>query len=1053
MIRNQFIFTYCLLFLCFWAWIGNCAQAQGGYRIQRLSAETGLANVAISALCEDAEGFVWVGTENGLYRYDGYYSELYGYGQPYPNNLEANKVLTIAAGPRNIGVLAATAKGLNLINRDRNQNTNINVISHSKAGYPNFAIYHSVWWPSAQAFVLTGEQYICLYFPKTNSFRNVARKPAEAIQSIALKDQQVQLSTSANCEKLTLEKSVVRLSISHALGMLELEKHTVGWARNRITGIGIFQDSESNTSVQLSLPANVPVLKCFTDGAATWLGFPEDGITILQPNGVAVKLSYSSKDEESLPSNNISALLTCRQGVVLIGTDYGLCKYDPKQSHITYHHNPATTFSDSRYTVNSIYEEQNGLIYTATNNGLDVFQTDGKFLVSEKHIGDEMMSALGGGINSIASYQSKLLFLGSNQGLVFWNNETHQPVKIFKNAVVNGVSVPFAVNCLLLQNDTCLWIGTKNSGLLCFNPIKNSFKAYTKNSAATNSLASNTITTLALSSKNELWVGTTAGLHLFKEKHQDFLPIDCFVELEQALVSNYITAIYPADNGVIWIGTKGGGLVSYNWYGSTHTAKNWLQLAGTPIANISAIIPEGNQHLWIASQGNLINMHQMTHQAEAFGYGDGQKLPMLISGMGNLPSGKIIMAGESGFIQFKSKELLTNHNSIDAYFTSIEVNGQKLGSPKQITLTHETENITFHVSAISLSEGYKSRFRYKLNANGNWIELPSGTRSIVLNNLLSGNYTLYIQAKLPGTAFGAICKYDFAIPAAWYELWYIRLLALTLVVAVVVLVFRIRLAYLRNQLKVSQLESEAALKTSTFERKALELQLQALSAQMNPHFVFNCLNAIQECIVNGENSTAQTYLSRFAKLLRLVLENQQHSAISLQDELATLEIYLKLEQLRFANDFSWNIIFDQDVDTEEIILPPLLLQPFVENAVWHGLRRKPGSKQLVIYCYLKSGWVYIMIADNGIGRKNAIPNPDKKSLGLSITQQRIDLFIKADNSFQNTWIIDRDEEHLQGQGTTVILILPEDISQVNNLTIDNSEIETTFQYLTQIPLW
>jgi putative methionine-R-sulfoxide reductase with GAF domain len=184
-----------------------------------------------------------------------------------------------------------------------------------------------------------------------------------------------------------------------------------------------------------------------------------------------------------------------------------------------------------------------------------------------------------------------------------------------------------------------------------------------------------------------------------------------------------------------------------------------------------------------------------------------------------------------------------------------------------------------------------------------------------------------------------------------------------------------------------------------------ESQLMALRAQMNPHFVFNCLNSIQECIVTKKYTEASKYLNKFSKLFRMVLNNSGKKLVSLEEERQVLELYLELELMRFGRSFSYEIIVDPRLDEHQILMPSMLLQPYVENALWHGLMTKDGPRMMVIEFRMVSDDAFLCrIDDNGIGREksfeikaqNSKPKTHK-SLGLAISKDRIDILSMQGN--------------------------------------------------------
>ena len=216
-------------------------------------------------------------------------------------------------------------------------------------------------------------------------------------------------------------------------------------------------------------------------------------------------------------------------------------------------------------------------------------------------------------------------------------------------------------------------------------------------------------------------------------------------------------------------------------------------------------------------------------------------------------------------------------------------------------------------------------------------------------------------------------------------------------------------------------------KTQTdLKHKATELEMQALRAQMNPHFIFNCLSSINRFVLKNETEAASDYLTKFSRLIRMALNNSNKTFITLEDELATLKLYMDMERLRFKNSFDYNISFTNSIDTDNVYVPPLLLQPFVENAIWHGLMHKEGQGRLEIELCIEDKTLTCTMTDNGIGRKKAAVLKSKsaekqKSLGLQITHERLALLnlnMNEQTSFNFEDIID-DEGN--DAGTRVIL--------------------------------
>jgi len=193
---------------------------------------------------------------------------------------------------------------------------------------------------------------------------------------------------------------------------------------------------------------------------------------------------------------------------------------------------------------------------------------------------------------------------------------------------------------------------------------------------------------------------------------------------------------------------------------------------------------------------------------------------------------------------------------------------------------------------------------------------------------------------------------------------------------------------------------------------------------MNPHFIFNSLSSINHFILKNEGRTASNYLTRFSRLIRMVLLNSQKTLITLDDELQMLELYLEMERLRFKNSFDYSITFLNTIDRDNIFIPPLLLQPFCENAIWHGLMHKDGPGKLDIELGIENNILNCTITDNGIGRERAERIKSKsaekeKSMGLKITGDRLDL-LNRERGIQTFYEIeDLKDEYGSATGTKV----------------------------------
>jgi sensor histidine kinase YesM len=208
-------------------------------------------------------------------------------------------------------------------------------------------------------------------------------------------------------------------------------------------------------------------------------------------------------------------------------------------------------------------------------------------------------------------------------------------------------------------------------------------------------------------------------------------------------------------------------------------------------------------------------------------------------------------------------------------------------------------------------------------------------------------------------------------------------------------------------------------KETALNLKVSETEMKALRSQMNPHFIFNALQSIQTFLMNHKPEEANVYLLKFSKLMRLVLENSEYPEVPVKEDVQALELYMQLESIRLRHPFTYQINIDSTIDPESDTILPLILQPFVENAIWHGLQYKPVAGHIDISLSKKGNILYASVTDNGVGR-----TAKHESLGIKLTQDRLNTLNETRHVDANFTITDLFDEQQQPAGTKVELSLP-----------------------------
>lgn len=311
-----------------------------------------------------------------------------------------------------------------------------------------------------------------------------------------------------------------------------------------------------------------------------------------------------------------------------------------------------------------------------------------------------------------------------------------------------------------------------------------------------------------------------------------------------------------------------------------------------------------------------------------------------------------------------------------------QVNGRPSPLPDSICSLHYTENnLVLRFFSLHYRSCGNILYRYRLlGADTTFLY----TRSPEVNfpGLAPGRYTFEVQAQTEEGGWSAAGRWVFDIRPPWWKTNWFFALMIALVLAA---------AFRLYQNQVRRIKQDAAVR-----EKVRELESAALRAQMNPHFIFNCLQAIQSFILRNEREEATRYLARFAKLIRLTLHASVDGTHTLAEEITMLENYLLLEQMRFKGQFDFEIQLTPETDPENIQLPPLLVQPFVENAVIHGLQQRESGGKVTVVFSKKQDSLAVSISDNGSGFE--APTTEAKphhSVGMMLTQKRLDMLAGA----------------------------------------------------------
>jgi two-component sensor histidine kinase len=357
--------------------------------------------------------------------------------------------------------------------------------------------------------------------------------------------------------------------------------------------------------------------------------------------------------------------------------------------------------------------------------------------------------------------------------------------------------------------------------------------------------------------------------------------------------------------------------------------------------------------------------------------------------------------------------------SSDLIIQELEINAsEKTFFPDgPLQLSFQENNLKLTYTVLDYENGPEYQFFYRFRETDQWVSLGT-QRTLYLTNLTPGEYHVQLNARaVHGSEKNA--SFDFTIRPPFWRTWWFLFICIALIAGVAVYLYKRR---------IQSIQTRADL-----DRQIAEAEMKALHAQMNPHFIFNSLNSIREMMLNHDVREASRYLNVFAQLIRMTLLQSKQPYITLRNTMDYLQRYVDMEKIR-NSDFTFQLYVDPELDEDETLLPPMLIQPFVENAIWHGMNGKDRAIHISVSFTKKEEQLVCIIRDDGVGIEESVQRKTyeknkHQSVGISNIQQRIELLNQKHQYRSSVRIEDLGvlTDHRES-GTQVILTLPLDIT-------------------------
>ncbi|MES2627663.1 MAG: histidine kinase [Bacteroidota bacterium] len=514
------------------------------------------------------------------------------------------------------------------------------------------------------------------------------------------------------------------------------------------------------------------------------------------------------------------------------------------------------------------------------------------------------------------------------------------------------------------------------------------------------------VTAIAESGK-QVWIGTLNGLYTLSGK--GFFPATG----SGSLLRTRITALEKTTNALI-VATRGNGIALVN----NRKVYSITRKQGLASDLCNALHISGDA-VWVATN-NGISLVRYTFSGEKLRYTiqNFNTSGGLISNEVNdlcTSGNKVWVATNQGISVLDTALAIRFLPPPKTYIREITAGSRSYAPDGSLSFDFSDNTISIRFGAITFRNPSRTQFMYRLMGSDSKFRRTK-VNEIHFNGLAPGRYELQIGAlSASGKLSKHITRLSFTVLRPWYMSWWVYLALGVLAVFILLIVYR----------SIRRFEKKRADKKIALNRQIAGIELRALQSQMNPHFIFNALNSIQKFIGRNDEDSAYRYLSKFGMLIRSILENPKSGFHSVEEELLQLGLYLELESLRLEEKLEYRIHVDKDVDKENLLVPVMVVQPYVENAIWHGIMPKEGTGHLEIHWEMIPGAIRVTIEDDGVGRsksselKNATQN--HRPAGMSITEERLH-FLSITENFSSSIAV--DDLPAEQSGTRVILTLP-----------------------------
>ena len=1022
----------CILCIFLYCCTPVFGQQRLSYDFRHIDRTNGLLHNEVTAIAQDNKGFIWIGTVKGLQRYDGL--RFKNYNDDRGGIVFKNEIQTISAVGHFLWLTSAPETEKLDINT--NSVTRHVQFGETTAGDPSRSdVYTDA----------GGNKYLLDQF-EFYRYNSQSRKMVLDV---------INAASRFTSSQMVNDESRGQVWIVSPQGLLLADRGTrkIYSASHNAIGDPLLQAMKGKSASGIMLDSR----------HNTWITSRVNDQLYRYDPAVKKLFVYSLVNIKKAQGEQMSAGILYNNCVfeddhanIWVATQLaGLLKYNNGKDNFDYVL-PAKSNSQSiqyNYNINCIFQDNQENIWLGTDKGINVFNPYRNYFQTIQHekanpaslpqndilgfiqtaSGDMLIATWGGGISiydsslvfkknvSIAgAYEKKMVwcFLQKDDKNI-WAGCQHGYLHTYNMTTGNITTIhPPAfehstIRCMLRDRDGNAWFGLHNGRIAKWDRRSAAFVAY-NDSAGMNAEHFAPVQDLFIDSKQHFWASTEGGLKLFDPIRRRYTAI--YQPGKPGVSATTIQGIGQYNDSLLLIGSRNDGLFLFNLNSRSFLRDTTADELRS--GSVYAIKKDHAGNIWLTADYTLFKFN--VHKGSTAYAIEPDVINSSFESLKFYPlrDGRWVTATSAEAFLFNPDSLAREDQRSKVVITGFRLFDHPLfidsmiDAGQAIPLSYRQNFVTIEFSALSFLTNRQTPYHYRLSGvDKDWVN-ANGDGFASYTNLSPGKYVFSVKAG--NDAAAPVTTISLVIASPWYKQWWFILIYIASAGA---------LAYRWIKMREKSVKTQMQLNRQQY--KMAEAEMNALRAQMNPHFLFNSLNSINNFILKNDAENAAGYLTKFSRLMRLILENSRGNWVWLQSELKALQLYVELEAFRFDDNFTYQITTDADIQAAHVMVPPMIIQPYVENAIWHGLmHRKGGGGHLQIDIRKEDETLCITIKDNGVGREAAgrLRRPfgeSHKSHGMKITAERLEIMNKVYHMEAQVRVTDVVENGADGTGTLV----------------------------------